>query len=1365
MFVPRHIRVPVRLWAVLAAVSAVSLSAPAAARAQFRGGEPPQALIDETGRATPVRRPQPFRLFGNQDFAVAGGHPVGAMRTYLSNLGPCEAGGTGLGQQCFRGHSPSRFMYFEVGLLAGAPRGDWIKNRDRAPSLRSARGEGFTQMRNDLTFTSKAEIGAKDGTLGTLFSGTTSTTDGTCLDNSQLINGSIPAGFQLLASSNCAPTWPGGTWLGDRPISTDSWIQLFQAQGAAFAFDFHRVPANLKGQDRFLGSNFSTYGAASDHHSGIRATYGSVIPPAFGGSPGDPTNDGWPLGLDYEFQAFNFALPTVASVYYWQMLVINNSAQVYGVGLDYDSLYLGLTQGVAVINQAPAEYFEPQRGAAIFVSNGVNATCNGALAPSGVTGCLRAGGGSLGLDGATAIIFLKSPIGDLRNKLFSRVGSPFYMPGHPLAGDTITFNHAHACGFSACSNNVPRFTDKRGFGLLSSTEENVLDGRTPGSIAAAEYWLSFRSRAFPTQDGKYNKWVPPGNWDYNHDGILDTLSLESCGGATGSAFVTMADGCIRTYADTMPGKQNNRTGNVGGVIAAGPIHLAAGDTATFMFAFLVETDSARFEASVNSAIDFYQSFFFGPEAPALTDIVSSEVRAGGDASVVDLFFNDAPERWQDPFLLDFASKVQNAPAGTELARLRDLNDPDGAGPLPSSFVTAVRARAVDNLQEMQVYKSCDGGSNFTATSGCTSDPAVDEAGNAIGVGWRAYRILRRSDFAGGDIPNIFRDLNVTGGHTYLYVLVSKSRGGDFQVRDSIDTDGNGVFDAIGGRVFSVAPQLVNALSRSASDPNVISVYVPFSNQAGSTAARSSFTAQTGGATVPLSVRFAGTLVPGTYRAVFGNFIRSTEFRNAADTTLVDSTLIQLEDRVTTGAGPALATAYDSVTGKSTAPRGVPFAGAFDSVRSVGNTRFFMYGPNTAPRFVVFKSGSVPMFGSTNLTGDVATPANFFTSPDYGGFVVSADNRNAGVFAAESTFESGALIPQANVNAYRVQWRQETATKPAIGQGNYHIQWTGDPFGVQSGFTINFADPTQTELALADSLAARNATPATTDSALAAILGADPATLRPARLPFTITNTSTGRTVAVVVFTRFTNTLVLGSGEDTVRVAVPVNEWIPGDRMAFIEDVDEDSVQAGTAFVVLGADGRPLRVTRKRVTFIQAILGCNQPRESCNPTRPGTRGAGVAAGTGYIALTANTVTTFHYFVGFTRYSDYTFDLTAPVSGTGITAVTRSQLDSIRVVPNPFVAFSTFQPNLTESRVVFTHLPPRGTLRIYTVSGQFVQQMTWTEADLSANGDLHYNLRTREGTDLATGLYIWVLTTDVGGRQQARGKFVVVRGQNF
>ncbi len=80
-----------------------------------------------------------------------------------------------------------------------------------------------------------------------------------------------------------------------------------------------------------------------------------------------------------------------------------------------------------------------------------------------------------------------------------------------------------------------------------------------------------------------------------------------------------------------------------------------------------------------------------------------------------------------------------------------------------------------------------------------------------------------------------------------------------------------------------------------------------------------------------------------------------------------------------------------------------------------------------------------------------------------------------------------------------------------------------------------------------------------------------------------------------------------------------------------------------------------------------------------------------------------------------------------------------------------------------------MPPRGTLRIYTVAGQFVQQIDWTPEDLRGTGDLFYDLKSREGGDLASGLYIWVLSAPrnpdnpASRRMSARGKFVVIRGQ--
>ena len=39
-----------------------------------------------------------------------------------------------------------------------------------------------------------------------------------------------------------------------------------------------------------------------------------------------------------------------------------------------------------------------------------------------------------------------------------------------------------------------------------------------------------------------------------------------------------------------------------------------------------------------------------------------------------------------------------------------------------------------------------------------------------------------------------------------------------------------------------------------------------------------------------------------------------------------------------------------------------------------------------------------------------------------------------------------------------------------------------------------------------------------------------------------------------------------------------------------------------------------------------------------------------------------------------------------------------------------------------RLMFTNLPPSGTIQIFTASGQFLQRLRWEAADLMGNGDL-------------------------------------------
>ena len=70
-------------------------------------------------------------------------------------------------------------------------------------------------------------------------------------------------------------------------------------------------------------------------------------------------------------------------------------------------------------------------------------------------------------------------------------------------------------------------------------------------------------------------------WDYNNDGVQDTISVPGCGSL----------GCHVAYSDTIVGGYRNEYGNILGTFSAGPFKLKAGDTTQFLFAFSWSPDS------------------------------------------------------------------------------------------------------------------------------------------------------------------------------------------------------------------------------------------------------------------------------------------------------------------------------------------------------------------------------------------------------------------------------------------------------------------------------------------------------------------------------------------------------------------------------------------------------------------------------------------------------------------------------------------------------------------------------------------------------------------------------------------------------
>jgi hypothetical protein len=107
-----------------------------------------------------------------------------------------------------------------------------------------------------------------------------------------------------------------------------------------------------------------------------------------------------------------------------------------------------------------------------------------------------------------------------------------------------------------------------------------------------------------------------------------------------------------------------------------------------------------------------------------------------------------------------------------------------------------------------------------------------------------------------------------------------------------------------------------------------------------------------------------------------------------------------------------------------------------------------------------------------------------------------------------------------------------------------------------------------------------------------------------------------------------------------------------------------------------------------------------------------------------------------------------------------------LDKIKVVPNPYVVSSGFEPPLTSSsnqqqrELHFTNMPIPSTLRIFTVSGVLVREIRIEENDQRVHdGTYVWNMLTKDNLEISYGVYLFhVKAPGVG---EKIGKFAVIK----
>jgi hypothetical protein len=109
--------------------------------------------------------------------------------------------------------------------------------------------------------------------------------------------------------------------------------------------------------------------------------------------------------------------------------------------------------------------------------------------------------------------------------------------------------------------------------------------------------------------------------------------------------------------------------------------------------------------------------------------------------------------------------------------------------------------------------------------------------------------------------------------------------------------------------------------------------------------------------------------------------------------------------------------------------------------------------------------------------------------------------------------------------------------------------------------------------------------------------------------------------------------------------------------------------------------------------------------------------------------------------------------------------KKQLELVKAVPNPYVVSNLFEQPLPptvrgrgERVIYFTNLPLKSRVHIYTSSGSHVRTLEH-DGDLN-NGTVVWDVRTKEGLDVAYGVYFYVVEID-GVSDKKTGKLAIIK----
>ncbi len=117
-----------------------------------------------------------------------------------------------------------------------------------------------------------------------------------------------------------------------------------------------------------------------------------------------------------------------------------------------------------------------------------------------------------------------------------------------------------------------------------------------------------------------------------------------------------------------------------------------------------------------------------------------------------------------------------------------------------------------------------------------------------------------------------------------------------------------------------------------------------------------------------------------------------------------------------------------------------------------------------------------------------------------------------------------------------------------------------------------------------------------------------------------------------------------------------------------------------------------------------------------------------------------------------------------------------MDRIKVVPNPYVVTNTMEPAVANwqrnqmRQIMFTHIPAQCKISIFSISGILIDEINvdnsvegrtnnW-DLNSEANGTVHWDLRSKEGLEIAAGYYLYRVESKQTGDVKI-GKFAVIK----